>query len=400
MIDFQTEAHALRETLIQYRRDFHQHPELRFEEHRTADVIANVLRHLGLDVQTGVGKTGVVGVLEGGAPSSGVNLLYRADMDALPIHELNDVPYKSRHNGRMHACGHDGHMAIALGLAQIFARHRERIAGSIRFVFQPAEEGSGGALAMMKEGILENPVPDVALGLHLWNPLPLGQLGVAKGAIMSGSSVFEIRVEGKSGHAALPHTTIDPVACAGQLVTALHTIVSRRMNAMAGATVLSVTGVTTSTYTHNIIPEYVDIVGTFRSFNAYTSEMLEQHIRDVAHSVCESVDCKAHTTVRHLSIPTVNDADVLQRACNAFRRIITDEDAFRSDYRTMASEDMSYILDEIPGIFLLLGASNPAKGLTHGHHSPYFDFDEDALTLGVALIASAIADYVILQTKP
>jgi len=392
MIDFQAEAQHIADDIIAFRRDFHQHPELRFAEHRTGQIIAEELNRLGLEVQTGIGETGVVGILEGA--QEGQTLLYRTDMDALPIQELNDISYKSLYDGKMHACGHDGHMAIALGLARVFAKHRDKIKGRIKFVFQPAEEGAGGALAMIKDGILDDPEPDVALGLHLWNPLPIGKLGVAKGAMMSGSSVFEIQIQGKSGHAAMPHTTIDPVACAGQLVTALHTIVGRRMNAMDGAVVLSVTGINTSSYTHNVIPETVNIIGTFRTFNAYTSELLEQHVRDVAHSVSESVGCHAQTTVRHLSIPTVNDEEVINHVCRSFLRI-ADKKAFVLNERTMASEDISYILDDIPGMYLLLGSSNAEKGLTYGHHSPYFNFDEDVLPLGVALMSSAIADYVM-----
>ncbi len=392
MVDFKTEADLLRDELVARRRDFHQYPELAFEEVRTAGVVGDELRKLGLEVQTGFAQTGVVALLEGA--HDGPTVLYRADMDALPIDEANEVEYISRVAGKMHACGHDGHMAIALGVAKLMVSHRHEIAGRIKFVFQPAEEGGGGALAMIAAGVLSDPPPDVCLGLHLWTPLALGTVGVADGAIMSGASTFKLTVQGKGGHAALPYTTVDPVLCAGQLITALHTIVGRKMDAMAGAVVLSVSGVKSSSQAYNIIPEQVEIVGTFRTFNAYTSEVLEQHIRDVSRAVCESQGCTVDVMIRHLTIPVVNDPGVTARLRDAFARVV-DPDMLDDNARTMASEDMSYYMDDIPGMFVLVGAGNRRRGLDYGHHHPRFDFDEDALPLGVTLISTAIAEYVI-----
>ena len=259
--------------------------------------------------------------------------------------------------------------------------------------FSRGEEGAGGALRMIEAGILDNPKPDVCLGLHLWMPLELGTVGVGKGATMSGSSTFTIVVRGKGGHAAMPHTTIDPVACSGGLISALHTIVGRKMDAMAGATILSVTGVKTASYKHNIIPEWVEITGTFRTFNAYTSELLEQHIRDVARSVCESVGCIAEVQVKHLTIPVVNHPDVVHRVCDVLSELDEPLD-LDHEAKTMASEDMAYLLEDIPGMFLFLGASNRAKGLTYGHHHPRFNFDEDALPLGVTVMTAILRDYL------
>ncbi|MDQ7026420.1 MAG: amidohydrolase [Anaerolineae bacterium] len=392
-IDFQAEVKALHDEMIARRRDFHQHPELAFEEVRTSGIIANELRNLGMEVQTGIAKTGIVAILEG--DEDGPTVMYRADMDALPIQEANDHEFVSTVARKMHACGHDGHMAIALGVAKIMTKYRHRLKGRIKFVFQPGEEGAGGALAMIKEGILDDdPMPDVTLGIHLWQPLALGTVGMAKGAIMSGSSTFQITVRGKGGHAALPHTTIDSVACTGQLISALHTIVGRRMNAMDGAVVLSVTGLHSSSMRHNIIPETVEIMGTFRTFNAYTSEMLEQHIRDVSRSVCESVGCVAEVKVKHLTIPLINDSEVVNR----MRRIvapIVGEKGLDDTARTMASEDMSYFLDDIPGMFFLVGCRSSSADPQYGHHHPRFDFDEEALATGANIISAAIADYLI-----
>lgn len=392
-IDFRAEADALRDEMIVRRRDLHQHPELAFEEVRTARIVAEELRQLGLEVQTGIAKTGVVAVLEGSGV--GPTVLYRADMDALPIQEQNEHDFVSLEAGKMHACGHDGHITIALAVAKILVRHRDKLNGRIKFIFQPGEEGAGGALAMIKEGILDNdPVPDVSLGMHLWQPLELGTVGVAKGAIMSGSSTFQIVVQGRGGHAAMPHTTVDPVSCTGQLVSALHTIVGRRMNAMDGAVVLSVTGLRTSTMKHNIIPDTVEIMGTFRTFNAYTSELLEQHIRDVSRSVCESMGCTADVKVKHLNIPLVNNREVVERMSRAIAPIVG-EDGLDDTVRTMASEDMSYLVEDVPGMYFLVGCRNPNGNHQYGHHHPRFDFDEAALPLGAAIMSSAIADYVM-----
>jgi amidohydrolase len=390
-LNFRQHAEAMRDELVARRRDFHMHPELGFEEVRTSGIIAAELQKLGFEVKTGVGKTGVVALLEGKQP--GPTVLVRADMDALPITEANTTDYASTVSGKMHACGHDGHMTIGLGVAKIFSQHRDKLAGRVKFVFQPAEEGLGGALAMINDGILDNPRPDVVLGLHLWSELPIGTVAVTDGAMMSGSSIFKLVVKGKGGHAAMPYTTIDPVACAGQLITALHTIVGRKMDAMAGAVVLSVTGVHTSSNAYNAIPQEVEIRGTFRTFNAYTSEMLEQHIRAVSESVCASVGCAVDIMIKHLTIPVVNDADVNQRLRGVFGRVI-DGNCLDDEFRTMASEDISYLLDEVPGTFFFVGAGNKARGIEYGHHHPRFDLDEDSLPLGVALMSAAVADYV------
>ncbi len=393
MIDFKAEAQAMYEELVACRRDLHRHPELAFEEVRTAGIIADELRRLGLEVQTGVGKTGVVGILEGAA--DGPTVLYRADMDALPIEEENDVEYVSTVPGKMHACGHDGHVAIGLGIARLLSRHREQMHGRVKFAFQPAEEGgAGGARAMIKAGLLDDPEPVVVLGIHLWNTLPLGTVGVAEGAIMSGSSFFTLMINGLGGHAAMPHTTIDPVACAGQLVTALHNIVGRKMDSMAGAVILSVTSVRSSSEAYNVIPAHVEVRGTFRTFNAYTSELLEQHIRSVSQSMCEAMGCSVDISIRHSTIPTMNDPTVVARARRAFTQVCEDS-CLDPTVRTMASEDVSYLLDDVPGMYVLLGSANAELGLDYGHHHPRFDFDENALPLGVALMSAALADYIL-----
>ena len=392
MIDFRVIAEGMRDELVSRRRDFHMYPELGFEEFRTSEIVAQELTELGLDVQTKVGRTGVVALLEG--QQDGPTILVRADMDALPIQEQNLVEYVSRTAGKMHACGHDAHMTIALAVAKIMVAHRSQIRGRIKFMFQPGEEGHGGALEMIRDGVLKNPVPDVVLGLHVWAELPLGTVGVASGAMMSGSSVFTIIVKGKGGHAAMPYNTIDPVACTGELIMALHTIVGRKMDAMAGAVVLSVTSVRTSSHAFNVIPQEVEIRGTFRTFNAYTSEIMEQHIQSVSKAVCASVGCEAHVTIKHLTIPLVNNLTVAKRVRKAMRQVVKPS-ALDQTVRTMASEDFSYLVDEVPGMFFFVGAANAEKGITFGHHHPCFNIDEDVLPLGVALMSASVAEYVM-----
>jgi amidohydrolase len=378
--------------LVACRRDLHRYPELGFEEFRTSSIVAAELAALGLEVQTGIATTGVVALLEG--EEDGPTVLVRADMDALPIQEETGLDYASVVPGKMHACGHDAHVAIALGVARLVSGYRNALKGRVKFVFQPGEEGMGGALAMIKDGVLENPRPDVTLGLHVWTGLEIGTVGVADGAIMSGSSTFDMVIRGRGGHAAMPYTTIDPVHCAGQVIMALHTLVGRKMDAMAGAVVLSVTGVRSSSDAFNIIPQEVEIRGTFRTFNAYTSELLEQLIRSVTASVCASVGCSVDITVKHLTIPVVNDEQVTAQVREAFTRVVG-ADALDDTLRTMASEDIAYLMDDVPGMYFFVGAGNRAQGITHGHHHPLFNIDEDALPLGVALMSAAVASYVL-----
>ena len=271
----------MRGELIARRRDFHRHPELAFEEIRTAGIVANELRDLGLEVQMGVGQTGVVAMLEGA--QDGPTVLVRADMDALPVQEANQTDYVSTVAGKMHACGHDGHTTIALAVARLLSEQRDEMAGRVKFVFQPAEEIGRGAKAMIKDGVLQDPKPDVSLGLHLWNSLPLGVLGVADGPIMAGSSNFDIKITGKGGHAALPHLNIDPVACAAQVVTALQTIVSRSLDPF-GTAVVSVTYVRAGD-AYNVIPQDVLLRGTFRACLPEVRELVEKLLREITESV-------------------------------------------------------------------------------------------------------------------
>jgi amidohydrolase len=389
-IDFKSQAEALRDELIARRRDLHMHPELAFEEFRTAGIVAKELGELGLEVQTGVGKTGVVAMLEG--DKDGPTVLVRADMDALPIVEENQVSYASQTPGKMHACGHDGHTTIALGVAKLLSQNRDKIAGRIKFVFQPAEEIVGGARAMIADGVLTDPRPDVTLGLHLWNSMPFGTLGVGDGPVMAGSSVFTLKLIGKGGHAASPHQSVDPVVCAAQIITAFQTIVSRNQDPLDSA-VISVTWLHAGT-AFNIIPQDVELRGTMRFFRLEARELVERRMAEIADGIASAMGCTAEMHIEHNVLPVVNNPEVTGRMRELFRQFVGDA-GLNTNERTMGAEDVGLFMDDIPGTYFFLGAAVPNQDAYYGHHHPRFDFDENALPLGVALLSAAVAEYVV-----
>jgi amidohydrolase len=377
--------------MVARRRDLHRHPETAFEEVRTAGIVAEELNRLGLEVQTGIGKTGVVGILEGDA--DGPTVLLRADMDALPIHEQNETDYISQTAGKMHACGHDGHTSIGLAVAKMLTAHRDQMHGRVKFVFQPAEEIAGGAKAMIQDGVLESPRPDVSLGLHLWNYLPVGKVGVANGPIMAGSNSFTVKITGKGSHGALPHEAIDPIACAVQAINVLQTIISRNVEPVEGAA-LSVTQIHAG-HANNVIPPEATFGGTTRSFNPAVRELLETRLQEIVQHTAAAMHCSATVTFSEGTIPVTNDADVSAQVRRVIRPLLNGEEAFVMNERSTVAEDMAYLMDDIPGMFLLVGSANDARELNYGHHHPRFDFDEDALPLAAAILARAAASYVM-----
>lgn len=386
--DFLADAEALRDELIERRRDFHRHPELAFQEHRTAGIVAEELNQLGLEVQTGVGKTGVVGILEGA--SDGPTVLYRADMDALPIQEENSAEYVSRADGVMHACGHDGHTAIALGIAKVLSNRRDDLGGRVKFVFQPAEEVGGGATAMIADGVLESPAPDYTLGIHLWNDLEVGAISVVGGPTMSGAGVFEITVTGKGGHGAMPHQTADPIVCSAQLILALQTIVSRNVDPLD--LVVITVGTLEAGSARNIIPQTVKLTGSFRLFREETRELVKTRIQQVADGVASAMGCRADIDFGLGIGAVVNDAEVAERA----RRVFSSYDQAVSVMQKpwMASEDVGLLMQRNPSAYLLVGSANQERGLDFPHHHPQFDIDEDVLPLSVGVMSALIADYL------
>jgi amidohydrolase len=389
-IDFEAQANAMRDELVARRRDFHQHPETAFEEVRTSGIVAAELHKLGLEVQTGVGKTGVIGILEGA--HDGPTVLVRADMDALPMSEDNQVEYASQTPQKMHACGHDGHTAIALGVAKLFSQHRDKLHGRIKFVFQPAEEIGGGAKAMVADGALTNPKPDVSLGLHLWNTMPLGKIGVADGPIMAAPSIFEFTIQGKGGHGAMPDQTIDPVVCAAQMIMAFQTIVSRNADPL-GQVALSVTQMIAGD-AKNIIPDTAYLAGTFRTFTPEMRDMVNKRMREIAEHTAAAMGCTVTINISNPGNPVVNHPEVASVVRSAFIKLGKAESDLVIE-RTTAAEDVGEFMTDIPGMFFFVGSGNDAKGLNYPHHHPRFDFDEDALPLSVALLSAAVAEYVL-----
>lgn len=388
--DFYPLAEAEFDEMVAMRRNFHRFPELGFQEIETSRIVADCLTDLGLEVQRGIGQTGVVGLLEGARP--GPTVLLRFDMDALPIHEESGAEYASQNPGVMHACGHDGHMTIGLTLAKIFAKHQSQMSGTIKFMFQPAEEGGlGGALAMMADGVLENPRPDVAFASHIWLPTPLGKARVVDGPCMASSSVFTITVTGKGGHGAAPHMAIDPILAAAQIVGALQSIVSRNINPQESV-VVSIGKFEAGT-TYNVIPDRATLYGTVRSYDMDLHRKSYRRILEMARNMAVAFSCTA--TMETVSIvPTVDNApEPTAVVREAATHILGAENIF--EHRTMAAEDMGFIFEEVPGCYFFVGGRNEEKGFTYPHHHPKFDFDERSMIDGVAIMARAAANYVM-----
>lgn len=367
--------------MVNIRRDLHMHPELGFNEHRTAKIIATELKRLNYQVETGVGKTGVVGVLHG--KQSKPVVMLRFDMDALPIEEANDVPYKSLNAGVMHACGHDGHVAIGLGVANVLAQLRDNLYGVVKLVFQPAEEGLGGAKAMIADGVLEEPAPEFCLGLHLWNEKEFGWLGVSPGPVMAGADMFEIEIAGIGGHGAAPHQTTDVIFVAMQVINQFQGIVSRKVNPREPA-VISVTSVKAGE-TYNVIPASVRIKGTIRTFSRSTRDLILTYISRVLDNTVATFDCSATFKVVESVPPVVNDYEVTNLVQRTVQEIYPDN-ILDDDERTMGSEDMAFYMETVPGCYIFVGSSNSEKGLTAKHHQADFDIDENALRVGAAIL--------------
>lgn len=387
--DFREEAEALFDEMVQTRRDFHRYPELGFQETRTSSIVAEKLGNLGFEVQRGIGQTGVVGLLDG--PKEGPTIMLRFDMDGLPIQEDNDeLTYASKNSGVMHACGHDGHTSMGLALAKLMAKYREEIQGTVKFVFQPAEEGLGGAFAMIADGVLNNPRPDVAFAMHVWTPEEFGNIRVIEGPCMSSSSVFTLTVQGRGGHGAAPHLAVDPVLAAAHIVAALQSIVSRNVNPQESV-VVSIGEFKAGT-TFNVIPDKAILKGTVRSYNNELHRMIYRRILEMATRMAEAFNCKAQMETIAIVQAVVNAPEPTAVVQQAAAQLVGENHVIAK--RTMASEDMGFFLDEVPGCYFFIGARNEEKGYTFPHHHPRFNFDERAMINGVAVMAQSAFDYM------
>jgi amidohydrolase len=377
------------EELIALRRDFHQHPELGFEEHRTATVVETYLQALGLPTER-VAGTGVVALLEGEKP--GPTLMLRADMDGLPIQEENEVPYASVNPGVMHACGHDAHLAMLLVSAKILINYQNIIAGSIKFVFQPNEE-IAGAIHMVEEGVLENPRVDGVMGIHVWSPMESGKIGITAGPVMAGLDVFKMTINGKGGHTGLPQEAIDPVLAAANFIQTVQMIQTREISNLQSTTIMfgKIEGGTKS----NIIPDSIYLEGSIRFLYKGGPDSREQPTERfvrIAKQVCETHRCSCDIEIEHENIPLINDPEMVAYARNTALEIYENKESVVQNV-SIASEDFSEFSERVPGVFIFLGTGNHQKETDFPHHNPKFNIDEEVLINGVAMFVKGALNY-------
>jgi amidohydrolase len=368
------------EELTRWRRDIHAHPELGFEERRTADFVAEQLTRFGCEVIRGVGRTGVLGILRAGGSPRTIGL--RADMDALPIHESNDFTHRSTHDGKMHACGHDGHTTMLLGAARYLAQTR-RFDGTVHFIFQPAEEGLGGARAMVEDGLFERFPCDAVFGMHNRPGLAVGKFMIRSGPMMAGGAFFDIAIRGRGAHGARPESGIDPVVAASHVAAAIQTIVSRNVRPTEAA-VVSVTRFHAGA-AYNVIPEKAVIGGTVRAFEEATLKLIAERMRQVAEGVAGGLGATAETDFRTLFLPLVNYAVETRFIADAAAELVGAENVDRDGRLIMASEDFSFMLERCPGAYIAIGnGDEPNRSEVH---QPGYDFNDAALPIGASLFA-------------
>jgi amidohydrolase len=395
-------ASELEEQVIEWRRHFHKNPELSNREFETAKTIAAHLRKLGMEVQTEVAHTGVVGILKGG--KDGPTVALRADIDALPVTERTDLPFKStfiseyqgKEVGVMHACGHDTHIAILMGVAQILTDMKDELAGTVKFIFQPAEEGApvgeeGGAELMIKEGVLKNPDVDAIFGLHIWDSTPAGVIEYRPQGIMASVNSFKLVVEGKQAHGSTPWKGVDPIVTAAQIINNAQTIVSRNMPLTKQAAVVSF-GVIEGGVRHNIIPERIEMEGTIRALDEDMRQLIFKRLEEIVEHTAASNGATAQLTINKGYPITYNDPQLTQQMLPTLERVAGSDKVNLMDAVTGA-EDFSFFQEKIPGLYLFLGGK--PEGVTPaGHHTPDFIIDESAMLLGVRAMATLTLDYM------
>lgn len=402
--DIDEQIEAVMPDVVSWRRDLHQHPELSNQEFRTARIVADHLRALGMEVREQVGKTGVVGVLRGG---EGPVVALRADMDALPVTELVELPFAStarssylgQEVGVMHACGHDNHVAILMGVAEVLASLGDDLPGTVKFIFQPAEEGTpdgsvGGAELMLQEGAFDAPRPDAVFGLHVF-PFPVGVVATRPGGLMASSDAYKITITGKQTHGAVPWAGVDPIVTASQVVLGLQTIVSRQLDATLTPSIVTV-GKIDGGVRNNIIPESVEMIGTIRTFDADTRTDIHERIRRTAENIAEAAGAKAKVEIDMGYGVTRNDPELFKQMSPTLTRVAGD--GFIEAQQTTTAEDFSYFANEVPGLFLFLGVAPDDPSLVYPNHSPRFYADERALPIGVRTLTELTLDYMRLNS--
>lgn len=379
--------------VIADRRDFHEHPELANQEVRTSGIVADRLRSLGVeDVRSGIASTGVTGLIHGTKDGDGRTVLLRADMDALPILEENAVEYVSQNPGVMHACGHDAHTAMLLGVARLLQERKGQFAGTVKLLFQPAEElPPGGAKPMIDAGVMNDPKVDAAFGLHISQDNPVGWLGVRPGPAMAAADRFTMKIHGKGGHGAKPNDTIDPIVIGSQIVNALQTLVSRTMDPAEEAVVT--VGYFTAGKAFNVIPDYAELGGTVRTFNPANRDMLERRIGELATGIAQAMGATLDYAYTRGYPATVNDPAMAELVREEAAKVVGD-DGVHNPPLMMGAEDFSYFLEEVPGAYWFVGSNNEDRGLVWGHHHPRFDLDEAAMAIGMESMVNVALRYL------
>jgi amidohydrolase len=376
--------------LISLRRDFHQHPEIGFNEFRTSKIIEEYLQSLGLKTEK-VAKTGVVTLLHG-ENSEGPVLLMRADIDALPVEEETGLPFSSENKNLMHACGHDAHIAMMLVAAKILSKNRDLFNGTIKFVFQPNEEVAG-AQVMIDEGVLENPHVDAAMGVHIWSPIPSGTIGIKSGAVTSSMDVFNVTIQGKGGHTGYPDSAVDPVICAAQIISQAQTIQTRFVSPMKPIALMF--GKVAGGTMNNIIPDTVELAGTVRYLFA-TKPGADDNPTDkfvkMVNSICDTYGCSATFNIIHENDAVVNDPIMTKMAYNTASAIVGKENVV--EHCTMASEDFASFAENVPAIFAFIGTASEEAKSVYPHHNPKFTIDEKTLPIGVTYLVKGALDYM------
>ena len=405
-----SKSEAVEAKVIEWRRDFHENPELGNREFKTAEKIAQHLRSLGMEVQTGVAKTGVVGILKGGKPGPVVAL--RADIDALPVKERVDIPFASKQEGEyngqkvsiMHACGHDTHIAMLMGTAEVLASVRKELKGIVKFIFQPAEEGApdgeeGGAELMVKEGVLNNPKVDVIFGLHINAQTEVGTIKYRPEGTMAASDWFKIKISGRQTHGAYPWLGIDPIVTASQIILGLQTIVSRNLNIAETGAVISV-GKIDAGVRSNVIPEELTMNGTIRTLDTKVQDMIHKRVKEVVSSIAESAGAKAEIVITKQTLVTYNDPNLTQKMLPTLQAVAGKNKVLLTP-AVMGAEDFSFYQDKIPGLYFFIGGAPKGKAIaeTAPHHTPDFYIDESGFLLGVKTMANLTVDYMEMQSK-
>lgn len=383
------QATALSPQMIEIRRDLHRFPELSFKEYRTTRYIAAILAQAGIEVVPWGGETGVVGLLKGDQPGPVVAL--RADIDGLPVSEENDCSYQSQQPGVMHACGHDAHTACLLGAALILAAHRSSLAGTVKFIFQPAEEINAGARLMLEQGVLKNPNVDVIFGLHNTPTLPAGQIGCKEGPLMAAVDTTFLTIKGTGGHGGIPQKTKDPITAVAAVIQGLQTIVSRQVDPLAAAVISF--GTIQGGNANNVIPEKVELTGTVRTFDAELRREMPGRMQGLISGIAQAMGTEAEFVYRQ-DLPAVFNPPALAAWCRRRLAAVVGETGLVTPIPSMGGEDFALFQEQVPGVFFWLGVGNPAQGIVHQWHNPRFDIDETALKYGAAALAQLAYDYL------